>query len=112
MNRLLILTLLVAGLALVSHGIPVFAPSACLAQEGGQIEPAANEDAADDDSGDEGSGTVSDPHGPAANDDSKEDEPANNTEQQNRDENEDEGVGTDEAASRSPVSPAQGVEAL
>jgi hypothetical protein len=112
MNRLPMLGLLVGCLALVSRSVPVIGPSTGLAQEEGKVEAAANEDASDDDSRDEGSGTVSEPHGPAANDDSEEDEPATNNEQRNRNENEDEGAGTDEAASRSPASPAQHVEAL
>jgi hypothetical protein len=103
MNRLSTLSLFVGCLALVSRGAPVFAPSAGLAQEEGQIEATANEDADEPDSGDEGGGTVSDPHGSAADDASEEDEPGTSTEERNGDEHEDETAGTDEAASRSPA---------
>ncbi len=92
--------LIVACVALVSRGVPVVAPSASLAQEVGEIETTADEDAAEPDSSDEGAGTLADPHGPAANDDAEEDEPASTTEERNQDENDDEGAATDEAGSR------------
>jgi hypothetical protein len=115
MKRLPMLVLLVGCLALVLPGVPVIAPSTSLAQVEGEIETAADEDAAEPDSSDEG-GTVTDPHGPAANDDAEEDEPGASTEERNQNENEDEGAGTDEAASRTPAWLAGGdgqhVEAL
>jgi len=111
MKRLSILSLLVACLALVSRGAPVVVPSASLAQEA-----TANEEAVEPDSSEERGGTVSDPHGSAADEDPEEDEPATNNEERNLDENEDEGGGTNEATSRTPAelsgSPGQDVVAL
>jgi hypothetical protein len=103
MTRVSMLGLLVGSLALVLPGVPVVATSASLAQVEGEIGTTADEDAAEPDSSDEGGGTVADPHGPAANDDAEEDEPGASTDERNQDENDDEGAGTNEAASRTPA---------
>ena len=115
MKRLSVLGLIVACFPLVSRG-PVVAPSASLAQGDGEFETTANEDAAEPDSGDQGGGTIANPHGSGANDDAEEDEPGAGMEERNQDERDDDGAGTDEAASRTPAfvagSHEQGLQAL
>jgi hypothetical protein len=114
MNRVSALGCLVGCLALVSRGVLVVVPSSALAQEEGQAEAPANADAAEPDSDEEAGGAVAgDPASPL-DDDSAEDEPSTGT--GTDDQNGNEGVGTDDEASRSPAeapgSESQGVEAL
>ncbi len=112
MNRLSALGCILGCLALVSRGVLVVVPSSALAQEEGQAEAPGNANAAEPDSDEEAGGAVAgDPASPP-DDDSAEDEPSTGTDDQNGDE----GLGTDDEASRSPAevpgSESQGVEAL